>query len=208
MTHSDLVDKIVKLEWPMFSSVNNEGGKASCQMNPGTFRIMRESQYNTWSDELLKSHLEDLSTAQKKGRNLMSEKYARMMESTFPEEYAQIASQLPPLDPETRRLVDEIVEVHVKWKEILDEKYPNISGRGRALRSKDDIRYGQPSLETYLRAELQTFSPRTVALYHKETMDRVAANRSEAEENLLNQVRQYGFGSLEDANENLGAARA
>lgn len=208
MKHKDLVDQIVALEWPMFSGVNNAGGKASCQMNPGTFRIMRESQYNAWSDELLQSHLEDLTRARDEGRNLMSEKYARMMEYTFPEEYARIANKLPSLDPVAKRMVDEIVSVHLGWKEALDAKYPNLSERGRPLRSKDDYLYGQPSVETYLRAEIQTFSPKTVALYHKETMDRLASDSSEAEENLLNQVRQYGFSSLVEADEHLGNGQA
>lgn len=208
MGHEELVEKIVALEWPMFAGVNNVGGKASCQMDPDTFRIMRESQYNAWSEDLLKSYLDDLQKARAEGRNVMSEKYARMMEYTFPDEYARIASRLPVLDPELKRLVDEIVAVHIRWKEELDAKYPNLSDRGRPLRSKDDNRYGQPSLETYMRAELQTLSQKTAAIYHKETMDRLAQGKSEAEENLLNQVRRYGFKSLEEANERIGSGQA
>lgn len=208
MSHKELVDKIVAIEWPMFFGVNNEGGKASCQMDPQTFRIMRESQYETWSSELLQSYLEDLENARKAGRNVMTEKYARMMERTAPEEYARIKDRLPEIDPVVRKLVDEIVEIHIRWKEELDRKYPNLSERGRALRSADDHRYGQPSLETYMRAELQSLSPKSAELYHRETMQRVAENRSEAEENLLNQVRQYGFASLEDANKHIGNGQA
>lgn len=208
MSNSALIDEIVDIEWPMFSGVNNLGGKASCQMDPQTFRIMRKSQYATWSENLLTHYLADLKKAREDGRNVMSEKYARMMEHTFPDEYARLAPRLPALDPEASRMVEEIVAAHVKWKEELDRKYPSLSERGRPLRSKDDYKFGQPSLETYMRGELRTLTPETVAIYYKETQDRLAEGRSEAEENLLNQVRQYGFTSLEQANKHIAAGQA
>lgn len=208
MEKAELVKAIVDIEWPMFSGVNNLGGKASCQMDPQTFRIMRESQYATWSENLLGRYLEDLQQAKKEGRNVMSEKYARMMEHTFPDEFARIAPRLPGLDPEAARMVEEIVAAHIKWKEELDAKYPALSERGRPLRSKDDYRFGQPSLETYMRGELQTLSPAAVAIYHSETMDRLAHNRNEAEENLLNQVQKYGFTSLKEANDHVACNQA
>ena len=93
----ELMSEIIKLEWDMFSHVSNVGGPASCQMRPDTFKIMRKSQAATWSDELLASYLEDLKAATREGRNIMTEKYARMMESTFPEEYRKLAASLPPV---------------------------------------------------------------------------------------------------------------
>ena len=92
----ELMSEIIKLEWEMFSHVSNVGGPASCQMRPDTFKIMRKSQAATWSDELLASYLEDLKAATRDGRNIMTEKYARMMESTFPEEYRKLAASLRP----------------------------------------------------------------------------------------------------------------
>lgn len=199
MDKKHLIEKIIAIEWPMFSGVNNAGGKASCQMDPETFRIMRSSQYLAWSLPLLESWLADLANAKAEGRNLMSEKYGRMMERTFPEEYAAIANRLPKLSPDTAGKIDEIVAIHLDWKEALDKRYPHLSDRGRPLRSSQDRLYSVPSLETYMRAELQTLSPKSVDLYYAETMSRLKENRSEAEENLLNQVRQYGFDDLESA---------
>ncbi len=198
MDRTSLIERIVDIEWQMFSSVNNAGGKAACQTDSVTFRIMRSSQCATWDEALLSGWLADLETAQAQGRNLMSEKYARMMESTFPEEFALIADRLPPLDPGAARKIEEIVAIHLNWKEELDERYPHLADRGRPLRSADDST-GLPSLETYMRAELQTLSPATIDLYHAATLKRVGKGESEAEENLLNQVRQYGFTSLEEA---------
>ena len=131
MEHTTLVDAVVTVEWEMFSNVRNVGGKASCQMDPGTFRIMRSSQMDNWDDELLGSYLEDLLNARLEGRNLVTEKYARMMESTFPEEYARLAGSLPPLDPEAAARVDDIVAAHVAWKEDLDSRFPSLADRGR-----------------------------------------------------------------------------
>ena len=193
-----LIDEIVNIEWKMFSSVNNKGGKAACQMDLATFRIMRNSQSATWDNALLASYLDDLKSAEKQGGNLMSEKYARMMESTFPEEYAELADQLPPVDSMVAKQIEETVAIHVKWKEALDKRYPHLGDRGRPVRSRDDST-GLTSLETYMRAELKTYSPKTIALYHADTLKRVERGESEAEQNLLNQVRQYGFANLEAA---------
>ena len=109
MNKDELIDAIVQIEWPMFAGVNNEGGKAACQMDLATFRIMRISQYSAWGEELLESCLADLRAAQNQGRNLMTEKYARMMKTTFPDEYPAIEKSLPPLDPAAPRQIEDIV---------------------------------------------------------------------------------------------------
>ena len=109
MNKDELIDAIVQIEWPMFAGVNNEGGKAACQMDLATFRIMRISQSSAWGEELLESCLADLRAAQNQGRNLMTEKYARMMKTTFPDEYPAIEKSLPPLDPAAARQIEDIV---------------------------------------------------------------------------------------------------
>lgn len=126
MNKDELIDAIVQIEWPMFAGVNNEGGKAACQMDLATFRIMRISQYSAWGEELLESCLADLRAAQNQGRNLMTEKYARMMKTTFPDEYPAIEKSLPPLDPAAARQIEDIVACHVQWKTALDQKYPHL----------------------------------------------------------------------------------
>ena len=75
----DLVSKIIEREWDMFQNVSNIGGKASCQQDYQTFEIMRYSQAMSWSEATLKSYLTDLQNARKNKRNLLTEKYARMM---------------------------------------------------------------------------------------------------------------------------------
>ena len=119
----------------------------------------------------------------------MTEKYARMMKTTFPDEYPAIEKSLPPLDPAAARQIEDIVACHVQWKTALDQKYPHLGDRSRPVRTQED-RAGLPSVETYTRAELQTCSPRTISLYHAATMKRIERGENEAEENLLNQVRK------------------
>ena len=108
--------------------------------------------------------------------------------------------------PAASARVDDIVAAHVAWKEDLDSRFPSLADRGRPLRSRDD-RPGRVSMESYLRAELRTYSPRTIALYHRATMERLRKGESEAEQNLLHQVRQYGFGDIESAEKHFSARR-
>ena len=109
----ELIDRIVDKEWKMFDLVRNEGGRASCQNDPATFRIMRSSQFMTWPQDLLQSYLADLEAAERAGRNLLTEKYAFMMESTAPLEFRRIRHMLPAHDKEVLEFIKEIVNIHV-----------------------------------------------------------------------------------------------
>jgi len=197
-----LVSKVIEREWDMFQNVENIGGKASCQQNYQTFEIMRYSQAMSWSEETLESYLEDLQNAQKNKRNLLTEKYARMMESTSPLEYARIESLLPPLDPEVREIIDRIITIMINWEEEVIEKYPYIAGRGRPLRSSEDTPYAT-SIETYLRGELSTYSLKTLKLFLENILNQKAENINGSELIHINTVKRYGYKSLEEANEKI-----
>jgi hypothetical protein len=191
---------IIKLEWEMFSNVNNIGGRASCQESPETFRIMRESQAVTWSQELLESYLEDLKTANEEGRNLMTEKYARMMKYTHPDEYENIKNSLPPINENVSKIIEEIVKINLEWDEVLANKYPYLKARGRKTYSYEDTPYGT-SIETYLRGELQTYSEKTIEIYYNYVIEQKSKNINLKELNLLNMIKYYGYESLESAND-------
>lgn len=202
MEKDALIEVIIPIEWGMFSTVANVGGPADCQNEAQTFIIMRNSQLQTWSIEMLESYLCDLQTACRDGVNLMTLKYARMMEFTHPEEYARFKDQLPPVDEATRNLIDEIVDVNVIWDRELSSRYPALRGRGRPATHEGDSA-GSTSAETYMRGELSTYSPRTIAIYHEDTMQAVAEGVNLAELNLHWTVRSYGYDSLEDAERKL-----
>ena len=200
----DWIAQIVEIEWKMFQDVPNIGGKASCQEDPKTFEINRVSQFMNWSEAALESYLGDLTEAEKSGRNLLTEKYARMMELTSPVEYALIQHLIPPLDPEVSPLIDQIVDIVLEWEQALAGKYPYILRRARPLRSSEDSSFAT-SLETYLRGELATYSPGTLRLYHEHLLKQKLDNVNGSEVTLSYMIKRYGFNSLAEANERLRA---
>ncbi len=193
-----LVVKIVEVEWRMFSTVVNSGGPSCCQMDPATFEIMRHSQIGAWPEELQGCYLADLTHAWREGRNLMSEKYARMMEFTFPDEYREIAHRLPVIDEATRSLIEDIVAVNVEWKLEIADLYPELSRKGRPVRAHDDS-VRATSFETYLRAELQTYSPQSIRILHAHTVAQKKSTINGLAVTLLNMVNRYGYTSLAQA---------
>jgi len=193
---------MVEAEWKMFQDVPNIGGRASCQDDYKTFRIMRASQAAGWSEETLESYIEDLKEAESSGRNLLTEKYARMMQSTSPSEYATIEHLLPQVDPGAVALIEQIVSIVLGWERELHERYPSILRRGRPLLSTEDS-FMVTSVETYLKGELATYSTRTLELYLAHTRQQQSKSVNGSAITLLNMMKQYGFNSLEEANEKL-----
>lgn len=112
------LDEILAREWEMFQQVNNIGGRASCQDDKKAFEITRASQFDTYSDKILESYLDDLKQAEKSGRNILTEKYARMMATTHPIEYEELQDILPEIDSETAAQIERIIDVHLNWKKM------------------------------------------------------------------------------------------
>lgn len=195
----DLINNIIAREWSMFSAVQNNGGRADCQNDPRSFEIMRRSQLSTWSEHVLLSYVHDLDMAAKEGRNLLTEKYAYMMESTFPEEYQRIEGMLPHVTPDIAAKIEEIVEINVQWQKEADEAYPQLRAKSRPLTTAEDTPM-QTSFETYLRGELKTYSAETIIRYHAYTLNCLEKKVNLALANLQNMVIEYGYNSLEDAN--------
>jgi len=194
-----LVEEIVSLEWEMFAAVNNVGGASPCQNDHKTFDIMRSSQAEAWTEELLESYIDDLKVAREHNRNLMTEKYAYMMERTFPGEYAKIEAFLPVVDESTMNIIDKIVEVSIDLRLDTFEKYPNLLYLSRAIRSSEDTAF-QTSFETYLRGELKTYSLVTLVLYLKMLQGYLETDTNFDEVCMLNMVKKYGYDTLEQAN--------
>ena len=158
-----LVADILDLEWDMFQEVRGLDGPAPCQQDRRTFEIMRSSQVLSWNQETAESYLDDLQRARAGDRNLMTEKYARMMESTSPCECRGVGAVLPALDEPTGRLVERLGGLSVRWMEEAAAKYPHVCARGRPIRASEDGRF-TTSFETYNRAELATYSRKTLQL--------------------------------------------
>ena len=193
-----LKNRIVHLEWEMFQKVTNIGGRASCQEDYPTFKINRLSQAESWSEPALESYLEDLERAENQGRNLLSEKYARMMAHTSPSEYEHLKHLLPPLEEGALSLVDKIADIVIEWEQEMAKKYANLIKQGRPIYSSQDT-FQVTSLETYLRGELSTYSKRTLALVYDSYLKLKSENINGSEIILDYMTKQYGYSSLEQA---------
>ena len=193
-----VVSEILDLEWEMFQDVRGLDGPAPCQQDRGTFEIMRSSQLASWNQEIAESYLDDLRRAAAIGRNLMTEKYARMMESTSPCECRGVGAVVPELDESTTRLVERLADLSVRWMEEAAAKYPLLSARGRPIRACEDSRF-TTSFETYNRGELATYSSRTLRLLEDHYLQLVAGGANPAEVILTHTMAGYGFTSLEQA---------
>lgn len=195
----DLVEEVIRREWDQFQRTENEGGRASCQGNWPMFHQMRASQFMTWPEDLLRSYLDDLDEANRVGRNLVTEKYARMMASTAPEEYRErIEPFIPRLSDERIARQERVIDVQVAWARDFRGRYPKLGAAMRVLTTAEDT-LEDTSFETYLRGELGTYSDRTMALYEAMVENLQAAGRNLTEQTVANTVRLGGFADLTEA---------
>ena len=194
---SALIDELVSLEWEAFDKVENEGGRADCQDDWNTFSIMRKSQYQTWTEEMLRSYIGDFRRADQKGWNLITEKYARMMESTAPVRYAQLKDTLPQLPDMKKEIIEEIVKIQVGWMEDFAREYPKAAGSARRIHTSEDTPF-DTSYETYLRGELSTYSDETLDLYGRFIAGLCRKEQNLAKMIMTNTAHLYGYASLEE----------
>ena len=193
-----LAYRIAEMEFKAFDKVINEGGRADCQDDWETFSIMRVSQYLTWNTPMLTQYINDFEKAMADGRNPITEKYARMMQSTAPEEYAKIEGQLPELEADSVRICNAVCEIQVGWMEEFAREYPVLASNARAIHTYEDTEWST-SYETYLRGELLTYSRTMLRMYSEHIVAIARENRNLAKMTMGNTVRLYGYTSLDEA---------
>lgn len=184
-----LLDDILDLEMAMFLSVPTDG-PCSCKEHPLSFRTNRRVQFLAWSSEALLSYREDLRRATSEGRNLMTYKYARM------------DSLLPCENHEP--LVDVIARQQLEWQELLFRKYPKFMHGARPLERSQDTSKAT-SFETYLRAELETFSAATLSLLNQEIQRKKAQGINMSEEIYGYLLEAEGLPSLPELENKLAS---
>lgn len=189
---------IAKAEFAAFDKVQNEGGRASCQNNWPTFKVMRMSQYLTWDEEMLLQYLADFQLNFSKGRNMIEEKYARMMASTAPEQYAAFADKLPAISSEKEMIMEEIIRLQVQWMEEFAAQYPGLAQNARLIHTSEDTPF-DTSYETYLRGELGTYSDKMLELYGRYIVVHAQNGVNVAREIMWNTIQFYGYSSFEEA---------
>ena len=156
MTERDqTVAQILEIELEMFLAVNGEDN-SSCQEHPDAFKLHRRAQFAAWSLPTLRSYLDDLRRAQRSHENLMTLKYARM------------EGIIPPLNPAAQPIIDKIVEQECLWAEDFSRSNPG-ARLARPVYARDESP-GVVSSETYSRAELETYSARTLEHYYSDVI--------------------------------------
>ena len=192
-----LIENIIALEWEAFDKVDNEGGRADCQDDYETFYIMRKSQYLTWNIPLLQSFFKDLQAAKEAGWNMISEKYARMMESTCKEEYDKLKDRLPFVSEEKKAVAEQIVAIQVGFMEEFAKEFPKVAGNARVIHTSEDT-FFRTSYETYLRGELLTYSDDTLKLYGQFIVSLAREKKNLAKMIMENTAHMYGYKDLSE----------
>lgn len=123
-------------------------GVNRCLEHPEAFKLHREAQFSIFSEDTLKSYLDDIIQARERDINLMTMKYARM-DNLIPS-----FNQSP--------LVDKVADIMIGWQLELVRKYPSLMKHIRPVESEKDEQ-PRTSFETYLKAELETYSGRTLS---------------------------------------------
>lgn len=198
MERNEVIEKIVEAEWKAFDITRNEGGRASCQNDWRTFSIMRKSQYMTWPDEMLDTYLKYFTQCFETGRNLITEKYGRMMESTAKDKYEKIKEAFVPLGEERIALQNMITSIQVSWMEEFANEYPLLAGNARSIHTEEDNE-NNTSYETYLRGELGTYSEELIGMYGRFVLGLAQSGENLAYMTMNNTVRLYGYSSLDEA---------
>lgn len=188
---SGIIQQILEGEWAMFSTVNGRAivdpltkGSLSCQDFPDEFRVHRTAKLMAWSEQTLTCYLADITGALDAGKNLMTHKYARM-------------DNLIPCENHSPH-IDKIAVTLLEWQREFMEQYPRLMSGGRTLSG------GKPgmdwaSFETYMRAELETYSEKTLLSLLNDTETFKKKGKSMSEEIYLHLVRAKGYHSLEEA---------
>ena len=189
MEKDELLENILDLEWDMFTAVKS-ANPVSCQSFPDKFRAIRGSVFTMWTDDMLASYVMQLAAARLVGRNLLTEKYARM------------DNLIPPLTDSP--YIDEIIEINEMWQRELQENYPELYKR--CCRTMEETGDGQ-NFSVYLRCELETYGDDTLELYYANVKHAHDQKRNLSIEALRALIEKSGYRDLEHAESCLREAR-
>ena len=165
-----IIAKIIKLEEKMFVTVPALE-PAECQYMLKTFYAMRRMSHSVLSMDTLKSYFQDLVIAAAVGRNMVTEKYARM------------DNLIPHL--QQNEAIDDIISMEKEWMQSLHEKYPLT------------VRFDE-NFANYAAGELETYSKHTLTLYQRDIALAYHHGINLVEQRYLTLYQSIGFKNLEE----------
>lgn len=192
-----MIDEIIKREWDFFQQIHHIDGVALCQQDYNTFYIMRASQFEAWSKEVVESYLGDLKEYQKYHQNPIYQKYGLMMKSNDPKGYQKIKHTLLTIDQDKLDIIEEIIMIQLQWKESFNQQYPHLANSSRPIYSYQDT-IEDTSFETYLRGELSTYLDKTLYLYGNMIIKYLHNNQNLTTMITENTAHYYQYSSLAD----------
>ncbi|WP_290923626.1 DUF4125 family protein [Halodesulfovibrio sp.] len=173
MNREELIHDVIERELVMFLNTKNMGGTASCQENPDMFRQWRWMIFSVLSDEYIASYKEDLIEAERVGRNLMTEKYARM------------DNLIPCVSPNIAK-VRKITATERDWMQQLLQEFPLLFPQSLAR------------FDMYFPAEMETLSERSLDLYQACVDEALRTGENLARKRYSNFYQRMGLGTLEE----------
>lgn len=162
----ETLKKIVIDEWNFFTNINNIGKRAYCQDNSFTFIYSRLCYWNIYNDIILTSYLNDLVNAKNENRNLVTEKYAYIMQYTDPEYFNKIKKYLPPISDYKKNTVNSIMLIYMNWEEEIKKNNPELLDNNRDLYNPSQST-ARTTIEYYFKGELISYSESTLNLILK-----------------------------------------
>lgn len=146
-----VLDEVVRSEWLALDEVRGLDGRASCQDDARTFAVFRIAHHLALPRELLWALARRSARGASTARNVIEEKYARMMAVTDPDRYALLWSgRLPAPSPVKRAALDDIARAMAPMVSAAERELAPLSARRRPAVSGT----GSVSSIDYLMAEL------------------------------------------------------
>jgi mevalonate kinase len=106
------------------------------------------------------------------------------------------------IDSESQKYIEKIIPIFLEWEKEFRREYPYLSSISRPAFSSEDS-LSSTSFETYLKAELSTYSSNTLRLYYNFIQKMIKNNKNLSRQIQSNIVAKYGFNSLQEANDSV-----
>lgn len=161
LAHAEIsaLRELVQLEWVHFDTVQGMSGRAACQDDAVGFFVHHVAQYLSFPRESIMGVRDDVVAADAAGRNVIREKYARMMEMTDPVAFARDWSgRLEAPSPVKRCVLNEIESA---LRSMLDTAQGELPATAQHVRGS----ITQPKLISsigYYVCEIQSYSLSTL----------------------------------------------